>query len=198
MQHIRKGKGSILRIIGIVKDAEGNEVSRFTKDNDIFLWNFAVLIAQFLKINFVPTDTTVYSFVSTDGTTRTTTYNQFAANSGSLSDNINSKWRVQIGGGATGAAVTDYSLVSGLQEVVPTLPEIIVDGSILKIAFSSTFAFAAQTVVQETSIKANGGIINSDTPYIITRDTFTAQTVPAGGSITIQHELWFNGTPPAA
>jgi len=198
MQNIRKGKGSILRIVGIVKDAEGNEVSRFTKDNDIFLWNFAVLIAQYLKQNFIPTDPTVYSFVSVDGVTRTTTKDQFPGSGGALADNINSKWRVQIGGGATGAAITDYCLVSGIQEVVPTLPEIIVDGSILKIAFSSTFAFAAQTVVSETSIKANGAITNSDTPYIITRDTFTQQTVPAGGSITIQHELWFNGTPPAA
>ena len=200
----QKGKGSILRLIGVVRDKDGNECGRFVKDNDIFLWNFAVIIAQFLKLNFCPTDPTVYSFTDMAGTARTTQSNYFGGYTpqaaASYPDYFNGYWKVQIGGGSDGAAVTDHALQAFLQEVQPTLPEIITDGNILKIAFSSTFAFSAETVVSETAIKGNGAILPAgvSSPYAVTRDTFTAQTVPAGGSITLQHELWFNGTPPAA
>jgi hypothetical protein len=195
----RNGKGAILRIVGIVKDAQGTEISRFAKDNDIYLWNWAVLVAHFLKMNFCPADATTYAWKGIDGTTRGTTATQFPAN-GNWTDYYGSAWKVQIGGGTTGAAVTDVALQSFIQEVTPTLPEIITADPILKIAFSSTFAFTSQTVVSETAIKANGMIcaVNQSFPYLITRDTFTPQTVPAGGSITIQHELWFNGTPPVS
>jgi len=195
----QKGKGSILRLIGVVRDKDGNECGRFVKDNDIFLWSFAVIIAQFLKMNFCPSDATQYAFTDITGTARTTQSNYFGGYN-SYNDYVNGYWKVQIGGGSDGAAITDHALQAFLQEVQPTLPEIITDGNILKIAFSSTFAFAAETVVSETAIKGNGCILprEGNVSYEVTRDTFTPQTVPAGGSITLQHELWFNGTPPAA
>lgn len=197
MQHTNpKQKGSILRLIGTVKDAEGRIVSTFTKDNDIYLWSWAVFWADLLKQNFCPMDATVYTYKSVDGVSRTTVAGTiYGQNNGNT---MESTWKVQIGGGAVAPAITDYVLGSGIQEVTPTLPEIITDGSILKVVFSSTFAFASQTVVSEIAIKANYVIRNDNAPYLLTRDTFTAQTVPAGGSITLQHELWFNGTPPAA
>lgn len=197
MQHTNpKQTGSILRLIGTVKDADGRIVSTFTKDNDIYLWNWAVFWAQILKINFCPNDSTVYAFKTVDGTARATIagviYGQGSGNP------MESTWAVQIGGASTAPAVTDYVLGSGIQQVTPTLPEIITDGNILKVVFSSTFAFSSQTVVSEIAIKGNYVLNNANAPYLLTRDTFTAQTVPAGGSITLQHELWFNGTPPAA
>jgi hypothetical protein len=195
MQHTKQ-KGSILRLIGTVKDADGRIVSHFVKDNDIYLWNWAVFWAQLFKMNFCPNDTTQYGYKSVDGVARTTVWSTvYGQGNGNT---MESTWKVQIGGASTAPAVTDYVLGSGIQEVTPTLPEIINDGNILKVVFSSTFAFSSQTVVSEIAIKANYVIRNDNAPYLLTRDTFTAQTVPAGGSITLQHELWFNGTPPAA
>jgi hypothetical protein len=196
MQHNPKQKGAILRLIGTVRDADGNEIQTFTKDNDIYLWNWAVFWANILKQNFCPTDPTIYQYKGIDGIAANTPVNALYAYNWTT-ENFHGKWRVQIGGGSVAPAITDYKLGSALQAVNPTFPEIITDGAILKIVFSSTFAFGAQTVVSEIAILGDGIMRPDDIPYLITRDTFTPQTVPSGGSITLQHELWFNGTPPA-
>jgi hypothetical protein len=193
----RSRAAPVIRLHITAKDAAGNVIAHQIKENDIFLWNWAVLIAQFLKLQFAPSDATTYGYKNTAGTAKTTA----APSMYGISYTVDwkSSWRIQIGSGSNAPAITDYCLQSFVKEVQPTIPDIVIpqSGNVLKLVFSSTFTFTAETVCAETAIKASGCLENSiaaTADYLLTRDTFTPVTVPAGGTITLQHELLFNGT----
>lgn len=195
----RSRAAPVIRLHITAKDAAGNVIAHQIKENDIFLWNWAVLIAQFLKMQFAPMDATTYAYKNTAGTTLSTAYSQFFGYRLSPNYDWKSTWRIQIGSGSNAPAITDYALQTFVKEVQPTIPDIVIpqSGNLLKLVFSSTFTFTAETVCAETAIKASGCLasgVAAAQDFILTRDTFTPVTVPAGGTITLQHELLFNGT----
>lgn len=209
MQHpTNPRKGGIAPIIRLkvtARDAAGNVIAEQTKDNDIYLWNWACMIAVFLKNQFAWSDAATYAVKNLAGTTQNVNYyyGTNVQNSGTYGSYFPwaNTWRVQIGSGSNAPTITDYAMQTFVQEVQPTIPEIVIpNGSnILKLVFSSTFSFTAETICAETGIRI-AGLFSSSTSgtanqYLITRDTFTPITVPAAGTITLQHELWFNGTP---
>ena len=53
-----------------VKDAEGNVVNEFCKDNDLFTRNWGAWLAAILKIGFTPTAGTTYMAIDETGTAR--------------------------------------------------------------------------------------------------------------------------------
>ncbi|PKG31106.1 hypothetical protein, partial [Methanoregula sp.] len=170
----RNGIAPVIRLHITARDAAGNVIARQTKENDIYLWNWAVLIAQLLKLNFAPSDTTVYAYKNTAGTNKNTVYN---AVYGVSSVPWNGTWRVQIGSGGNAPVITDYSLQTFVKEVVPTLPDIVIpaSGNVLKLVFSSTFPFTAETICAETAIQACGSLeasIASTSNFLLTRATF--------------------------
>jgi len=198
-QKTRSRAAPVIRLTITAKDAAGNQIAHQVKENDIFLWNWAVLIAQFLKLQFAPMDATTYGYKNTAGTQLTTTPAYFYGYRGSPNYDWKSTWRVQIGSGSNAPAISDYSLQTYVKEVQPTIPDIVIpqSGNLLKLVFSSTFTFTAETVCAETAIKASGCLasgVAAAQDFLLTRDTFTPVTVPAGGTITLQHELLFNGT----
>jgi len=197
MQHTQQpkiNKGSIIRLIATARDANGQIISTQTKDNDIYLWAWAVLITQMLKIQFAPDAATTYGFTNLSGVSKTTTNNFFA---GVTQSDYANTWRVQVGSSSKVPAISDYALTAYLMEAQPTQPEIVVAGQILKIVFSTTFQFQTETIVAEIGIRGYNAFTtpNIAENYLLTRDTITPVTVPAGGTVTLQHELWFNGTP---
>lgn len=192
----------IIRLHVTAKDAAGNVIAHQIKDNDIFLWNWIVFLAQFFKMQFAPSDSTVYQWVNIEGTPRNTQPQYLFGGSdspGQTAWHFNGMWRIQIGSGSDAPAITDYCLQTYVKEVQPTIPDIVfpIAGNVLKLVMSSTFTFTAETVCAETAIRGIGGFTNTFAvadQYLLTRDTFTPVTVPAGGTITLQHELLFNGT----
>lgn len=172
-------------------DAEGNVTAEECKENDLFLWNWGVFIAQIFKMQFQYYDPTVYQFTDIGGTTRNTSATTlYGYNSGQWNDTA----RVQIGSGTNAPSITDYALQQFIAEVIPNLPDVVVSGNTLKVVFAATFPFADATTVAETGIKMGDCLVDGYT-FLITRDTFTPVTVSAGGSLSLQYELWFNATP---
>lgn len=183
-------------------DAEGRQLTEETKDNDIFLYNWAALIAALLKAAFCANVPGTYAWKNLVGTARTTVSDRYCGyaypgGSSANADSANGGF-VQIGGGNNAPLISDYCLQTFIAEATPTPPDIIVNGNLLKIVFSTTFSFPAETTIGETGIRLVSGLsddITATGKYLITRDIFTPATVPANGTVSIQHELWFNGTP---
>lgn len=172
-------------------DTEGNITAEECKENDLFLWNWGVFIAQFFKMQFQYSDPTVYQFTDINGTVRNTSATGMCGyNSGQWNDTS----RVQIGSGTNAPSITDYNLQQFIAEVIPNLPDVVVSGNTLKVVFAATFPFSSETTVAETGIKMGDCLVDGY-PFLITRDTFTPVTVSAGGSLSLQYELWFNATP---
>ncbi|MDN7025083.1 hypothetical protein FGU65_09315 [Methanoculleus sp. FWC-SCC1] len=172
-------------------DADGNLIHEECKENDLFLWGWGVLIAQMFKVAFQYTDPTVFEYFDINGTVRNT------VSSGHYGYNV-LPWantaRVQVGSGQGAPSISNYQLEQYVAEVIPNIPDVIVSGDIVKVLFSATFAFQSETVCAETGVKM-GDVLNDGVFFLITRDTFTPVTVSAGGSLSLQYELWFNGTP---
>jgi len=199
MQNTTKGKpGAIVALKITTRNAAGEIIAEEYKKDDIYLWNWAVLLAQILKLQFAPMDTTTYAYKNTAGTAKVTTATYLNGRQNRWGTSFEGMWKVQIGSGSNVPAITDYALQTWVKEVQPTIPDLVTLGNVVKIVFSSTFSFTAETICAETAIKATGCLsstIDAASDFIITRDTFTPVTVPAGGTVTLQHELWFNGTP---
>lgn len=183
-------------------DSTGKQLSEETKDNDIFLYNWAALLAAWLKAAFCCGIPGTYAWKNLAGTSLQSRVDRYcgyayAGGSSANADSANGGF-VQIGGGNAAPLISDYCLQTYITEATPTPPDIIVAGNLLKIVFSTTFAFNADTVIGETGIRLVSGLSDDLTAtgkYLITRDIFTPVTVPANGTVSIQHELWFNGTP---
>jgi hypothetical protein len=187
-------------------DKDGRQLSEEIKTNDIFLWNWAVFIAQWLKAAFAADLAGQYQFTTVPGVATNTQAGGVSCAEhfygiAITSDTGQSPWAntafVQVGSGNNTPLISDFTLQTFVAEATPTMPDIVFVGNVLKIIFSTTFSFTEETVCGETAIRMAGGICPSSTAnrFIITRDIFTPVTVPMSGTISIQHELWFNGTP---
>lgn len=177
-------------------DAEGKEIFREYKEDDLFLWNWGCYLAHWLKRSINTSDGTLYGAKDENG--NDVNFGDFFHTSDDYSSYVGN-WanslKAAVGGGSVAPAITDYQLGQKWQEVMPTAPKLIVTGSILKILFSASFPFAAETICSEVGLVMKGAYGTSAARFFMTRDTFTPVTVPAGGSLTVQFELWFNGTP---
>lgn len=183
-------------------DPAGNLLTEETKTNDIFVYNWAAFIAAWLKAAFTPSITGTYGWKNTNGEDKTSMSAEFGGLCTQYDNVIQGNWAnnafVQIGAGNNAPLISDYCLQTFITEATPTPPAIVLMGNVIKIIFTTTFSFPTETVIGETGIRMMGGISKDFTDagkYLITRDIFTPATVPANGTVSIQHELWFNGTP---
>ncbi len=176
-------------------DKTGTVIYDECKENDLFLWQWGVLWTQFFKIQFAASDPTVFEWRDITGATINTSSNQFY---GYYSSTYGmSKARVRVGRGNTPPIITDYKLEDEIAAVVPNPPTIVTSDNIIKVLFTATFVFQEETICGEVGISVSDYIDpNANKTALITRDIFTPVTVPAGGALALQYELWFNGTPP--
>ncbi len=191
-----------VRLIVRTYDAAGRQLTEECKDNDIFLYNWATLIANWIKAAFCASLTGTYPWKNLEGVDKTTQQGEFSGScrtgDGAVSADIRDTGFVQVGSDPTPPQISDYKLGTFIAEATPTPPAIYVVGQVIKIVFTTTFAMAQETTIAETGIRMCGCISRDLTAagkFLITRDTFTPATVPANGTVSVQHELWFNGTP---
>lgn len=195
-----------LDLIITARDADGNQISQECREGDLYLWNFASMLAHFFWRQFNTADITAYSQTSLNGTAITA--DSSFGSSHSLYSQNNAYWRstlrALVSTGTTSPTITDYAL-GGLTSIsaMTTCPKIITTtgSNILKLMMSATFPMVSETICGDCGLvmKSPATINNTQTDatkILLTRDIFTPVTVPAGGSLTIQFELWFNGTPP--
>jgi hypothetical protein len=194
---------SMLAILVKGFDEEGNIIAEEYKKNDLYLWNFAVFLTHWMKRWNNTSDATTYEYIDIDGTARTiSSYVYSSQNMVSYNDpgTYQGVWgntlKALVGSNATTPTITDYQLYAQVAEALPTAPALITSGSILKQLFSATFPMAAETICAEVGLKmASQDTYNGGHDTLITRDIFSPVTVPAGGSLTVQFEFWWNGTP---
>lgn len=178
-------------------DVAGTVIHEDCRENDLYLWNWAIVWAQFFKLQFNQADTTVYEWQNTAGVAKTTVFNDLLGAYHYGSTHIYygmDRGRVQIGSGQTPPTILDYALEAKVAEVPPSPPVVITDGDVVKVLFTATFTFQEETPCGEVGISLRESFIPNE-EILITRDIFSPVTVPSGGSLSLQYELWFNGTP---
>jgi hypothetical protein len=195
---IPSGNGAGIDLKITVRDKDGRIVNEQCKEGDIYLYNWAVLVASVLKNGFAgqATSKTYYGIRQSDGAQLAYTTQWFyRSDTGTLYWGNNG--RICLGSSSQAAAIRDYCLAAPVKEIVPSVPLIQQDGNTLKIVVSGTASFASETMLSECGLAICHpfGTDNGTYRMMITRDTFTATTVPAGGTITLQFELWFNAMP---
>lgn len=199
------GNGSGIDLYITVKDKDGCIVSDQCKNGDLYLYNFAVIMASILKNCMTSSAVKPYYLMRRDGiqlAAHATTAASYSYNS--------HKWAnqgfINVGASSRPASVLDTALGIPIKEIVPLLPAIESAGNTLKIIITGTSVFAVECVLAEAGLSLTppwfghgeiNGVASPAYPVLITRDTFTPVTVPAGGSMTIRFELWFNAMPPA-
>lgn len=194
---------SMLAILVKGFDEEGNLIAEEYKKNDLYLWNFAVFLTHWIKRWNNTSDPTAYQYTDMSGTVRTINSYVFSSHNmqsyndpGSYEGAWANSLKAIVGSNNTPPTITDYQLYAQVAEALPTAPALITSGSILKQLFSATFPMSSETVCAEVGLK-----MKSQDTYaggyatLITRDIFSPVTVPAGGSLTVQFEFWWNGTP---
>ncbi|MDN7025082.1 hypothetical protein FGU65_09310 [Methanoculleus sp. FWC-SCC1] len=186
------GAGSGIALTVTVRDAEGNIIDEKCKNGDLFLRNWGYVIAGLLKYGFNYTGVKDYFYNLPDGTVYKVPDTLYWCAGQSYWLNTG---RIVLGGSSQAPSVLDYKLGNQLKEVVPNLPALVTDGNIIKIIFTGTASFEVETIVSEVGIKMNNPCVIGGTAIFLTRDTFEAVTVSAGGTITVQFEMWFNGVP---
>lgn len=196
---------SMLAILVKGFDEDGNVITEEYKKNDLYLWNFGVFLTHWIKRWNNTSDPTTYQYTDITGTVRTISgavYSSHNMNSyydpGSYEGNWANSLKAIVGSNDTPPMITDYQLYAEVAEALPTAPALITSGSILKQLFSATFPMSSETVCAEIGLKMKSqdrGEGNAGYYTLITRDVFAPVTVPAGGSLTVQFEFWWNGTP---
>lgn len=194
---IPSGNGAGIDLKITVRDKDGRIVNEQCKDGDIYLYNWAVFVASILKNGFSgqAVSKTYYGIRQSDGAQLALTTQWFYR-----SDTGNLWWgnngRICLGSSSQAANIRDYCLAAPVKEIVPSVPLIQQDGNTLKIVVSGTASFASETMLSECGLViCHPFTTDTSLRMLITRDTFTPTTVPAGGTITLQFELWFNAMP---
>lgn len=197
----KMGAGVDLKITAF--DKNGVMVQEVCKEGDIYLKNWVLFLSSMFKegINNLYPDT--YKIITPDYNTATIGGlfgSDPAAVTGSTGQyNWQNSGKIQLGTSTEAATISDYCLMGLVKEIQPGAPSLINDGNILKIIIGGTASFETETTLAECGIKIRSPYdANSSTYMLLTRDTFDAVTVPTGGSLTIQFELWFNGMPTEA
>jgi hypothetical protein len=107
----------------------------------------------------------------------------------------NGQLKVAIGTGSTAAAHTDYWLQTPISQAFAYPSSIMVSnpsGGILYVTFSATISLSSATTVTEAVVQLV--VLDSSGAYqglAVTHDIFS-QSVPAGGSITLNYTFQFN------
>lgn len=195
------GNGAGITLLIEARDADGKIIYEECKDNDLYLKNWGLLLCGMLKeaINNVYADTykghnlsgdtfNLYGMVYADPTISDTPW---------AYGSWGNKARVRLGSSSTAATIADYDVLNYIMEVQPTAPVMTNAANVLKLMMTSTAAVENETTFAEVALCIRSPFERSTapTPFCITRDTFTPVTVPAGGSLTISFEFWFNGMP---
>lgn len=185
------GNGAGISLKVAVTDKDGNLTAERCKDGDIFLKNWGLLVAGVLKYMFCKSAGGQYIFQIVNGTTIISQNAEYPRYGGPC--NLG---RIALGGSKKAATVYDYCAGSEIIQVVPNVPAIANVGNVIKTIFTGTASFEGDVTLAEVSLYVNnpfgGGLI------AITRDTFDPVTVTAGGTITVQFEIWWNGMPGGA
>lgn len=193
------GNGAGIDLKITVRDKDGRIVNEQCKEGDIYLYNWAVFLAHLLKYGFSGTNSKAYYAIrKSDGVQiNMSTVNVYSSNGTGTNQYWGNNGRISLGSSVQAATIRDYNLAAPVIEVTPSVPLIQQAGNVLKVVVSGTASFSSETTLSECALAVSlpGCQNNTDQRVIITRDTFTATTVPAGGTITTQFELWFNGMP---
>jgi hypothetical protein len=196
------GNGAGIDLKITVRDRDGKIVNSLCKDGDIYLYNWAVFVASLLKYGFVGSvSKQYYGIRKSDGAQLGFATNNTIATG--YQNGSNWRWgnggRICLGASSQAATIRDFDLAAPVKEIVASVPILQQDGNTLKVIVSGTASFTSETTLSECALAVCLPWNQSDDPtinrVIITRDTFTAVTVPAGGTITLQFELWFNAMP---
>lgn len=188
------GNGSGIDLRVTVRDKDGKIINEQCKEGDLYLYNWAVWLMNFLKYGFNGKVTTkTYYGLRRDNTQLTTTGSVYPVNNGNW-------WagggKIQLGSSQQVASILDFAIAVPVQEITPGVPVIVSAGNVVKVIISGTASFVSQTIVSEAGlVLSDPNSTGNGNKSLVTRDTFTPVSVPAGGSITLQFELWFNGMP---
>ncbi len=176
----------------VVKDKDGNITAERCKDDDLFLLNWGLLVAGFLKYSFArEASGPTYIFHKTNGETATVQPTSYFYNGITHWPNGG---RICLGGSSKAPTIHDYRLGSEILQIVPNLPALTNEGNVLKIIFTGTASFAGDANLAEVGLMIENPLLDN-AMILVTRDTFDPVTVMAGGTITVQFEIWFNGMP---
>lgn len=190
------GNGSGIDLRVTVRDKDGRIINEQCKEGDLYLNNWMALIALIFKCGLDGISGNKYYYYLSPTQAQNAHCGRFFGSHNS------SAWanagRAVLGSSQQPASRNDIAIAVPVIEVQPSVPVISSEGNILKLILSATASFASETMVGEAGLKISMPDIQSTAhPVMVTRDTFDIVTVPAGGSITLQFELWFNGMPPA-
>jgi len=190
-----EGNGSGIDLRVTVRDANGEIVHQECKEGDLYLYNWAVWLVGILKFGFNAMVSTKYYYGLRRDNTQRSGYGYVEAVANG--DYWAGGGKIQIGSSTQPASILDFAIAVPVSEITPGVPVIVSTGNVVKVIISGTASFASQTVVSEAGLVLTDLDYSNNSTYktLVTRDTFTAVTVPAGGSITLQFELWFNGMP---
>lgn len=195
-----EGNGAGIDLKITVRDKDGRIVSEQCKEGDIYLYNWACLIATILKFGFTGTTSKHYFAIQRTGVQVSATAqsnNIYGCNSGTYMWWANGG-KICLGSSSQAPTIRDFDLASNVTQIPSVAPIISSEGNTLKIVISATASFASETTLTECGILIHlPWSAGQSYPAMITRDTFPAVTVPAGGTMTTQFELWFNAMPPA-
>lgn len=190
--------GSGVKLIIWVRDAHGNIVGERSKDDDLYLMNWGVLIATMLQVGINTGVGTPFRGHDTSGSSyfSGSRWGAFGQPSGSSynSAGADNTGRVMFGVSAVPPTLEDYKNGNNMITVSPNAPVITNEGNIMKISFTATAPVENEITLSECAYYVKSPV-NGYPTVILTRDIFDPVTVPAGGSLTVLFEFWLNGVP---
>jgi hypothetical protein len=189
------GNGSGIDLRVTVRDKDGRIINEQCKEGDLYLLNWMVLMANFFKCGLDGTTTNKYYYFIQRNQTQLLHYGLFYGANNNAWANAG---KVILGSSQQPPGIRDFDIAVPVKEITPSVPVISSEGNVVKVIVSGTASFTSETIVSEAGLQV--AFPNTNTAVntaLITRDIFDPVTVPAGGSITLQFELWFNGMPPA-
>lgn len=211
------GGGSGIDLFVTVKDKDGRIVSETCKEGDLYLLNFGVILASMFKYGFCSSAVKPYYLINRQGVQIAYTGTIYASHgTGTSSSNSNAVtlpvWadygRIILGSSNKLPSILDYEMGTPVKEFIGLVPTLESEGNTIKVCIAGTTIFDTAVTICEAGLSVmppwwgapyngNGARYPLTNPTLITRDIFEAQTVPAGGSVTIRFELWWNAVPPA-
>lgn len=179
------GSGIDLRIT--VRDADGKIVNEQCKEGDLYTLNWVALIAEMFRYGLT---SAVKSYQAFNVSGSQVMLGTFCYNA----DQWRGSGRCDLGSSTQTPTIRDFAASVFVKSCTPSAPQLSSSGNTLKVIVPATASFTSETIISEASMVVTRPIPSSDL-LTVTHDTFTPVTVPAGGSLTIQFELWFNAMP---
>jgi hypothetical protein len=180
-------------------DQNGKLIAERKVIGDLLLNNFKNWLAAVLRPeeNIASASSRTVSLTDTGGTARSVpvvSSKTITGGSGAIFNYVNANWtygcRIRIGTGTATPARTDYALGA---EVATGIPTQTIGADYIIWAVSITLASAAD--ITEAGLSAYWNYADGATAayanFLLTRDTFTAVSVPAGGTISVTIKFTF-------